>query len=125
MRSVGVIVGLILALGGGYAVFMRAADSTPAGAAPMEQIDTVAIRQTLLTIGSAERQYLVAHGSYGTLEQLDADGLLPGGRAPRGYVLNATTSGADRFTVIATPIDPEKSAWPTLQITESMQVTQR
>lgn len=125
MRSVGVIVGLVLALGGGYAVFLRSAESASAGAAPLEQIDTVAIRQTLLTIGSAQRQYLVAHGSYGTIEQLDAEGLLPGGRAPRGYVLNATASGADHFTVTATPIDPDKQAWPTLQISESMQVIQR
>jgi len=125
MRSVGVIVGLVLALGGGYAVFQRSMASLPAGQAPQAQIDTVAVQQTLLTVGSAQRQYLVAHGSYGTLGQLDAEGLLPGGTTIRGYVLTATASGAEHFTVVATPMDPDKSAWPTLQINESMQVTQR
>jgi hypothetical protein len=125
MRSFGVIVGLILALGGGYAVFMRSVESLPAGVAPQEQIDTLAVQQTLLTVGLAERQYLAAHGSYGTLDQLNSEGLLPGGTTIRGYLLNATTTGGEHFTVIATPVDPDKGDWPTLQISESMQVTQR
>ncbi len=125
MRSVGVIVALVLALGGGYAVFTRSVEGLPSGAGPQEQIDTVAVQQTLLSVGSAERQYLVAHGSYGTLDQLDSEGLLPGGTTVHGYLLHATAAGAGHFTVTATPVDPDKTGWPTLQIDESMQVTRR
>lgn len=125
MRSAGVIAGLVLALGGGYAVFQRSVASLPAGAAPQEQVDTVAVDQVLLRVGQAERQYLVAHGTYGTLEQLAAEDLLPGGTTVRGYLLTATVSGADGFTVTATPADDGKQAWPTLAISESMRVTRR
>lgn len=125
MRSAGVLVALVLALGGGYVVFQRSATNRVSGAAPLEQIDTVAIRQTLIVIGQAERQYLIAHGTYGTLDQLRADDLLSGTATAHGYSLTATVSGAEGFTVTATPSDPARSDWPTLEITDRQTVTQR
>lgn len=125
MRSAGVLVALVLALGGGYAVSQRTHDPLRGGAAPREQIDTVAIRQTLIVIGQAERQYLVAHGTYGTLDQLRADDLLAGSTTAHGYALMATVSGAEGFTVTATPSDPARIDWPTLEITDRQTVTQR
>jgi Tfp pilus assembly protein PilE len=123
MRSFGLI-GLVLVLGIGYYVFNRSA-SGPSQGAPLEQIDTTAIRQRLLTIGQTERQYAATHGAYATLEQLTADDLLPGGTEQRGYTFTATTTGAEHFTITATPTDPNKAGWPTLEITENMQVTER
>jgi hypothetical protein len=43
----------------------------------------------------------------------------------RGYVFNAVPNGAQSFIVTATPTDPNKVGWPTLVVTEAMQVTQR
>lgn len=123
MRAIGLI-GLVIALGVGYYVFNRTA-AGPAGAPPQQQIDTTAIRQRLLAIGQTERQYVATHGSYATLEQLSADELLPGGTEQRGYSFTATTNGSTGFTITATPTDPEKSGWPTLEITETMQVTEK
>ena len=51
------ILGLVLALGVGMFVYQRSAASLPAAESPMEQIDTVAIRQQLLAIAQTERQY--------------------------------------------------------------------
>jgi len=124
MRACGLI-GLIVALGIGFYLFNRSADSGPGGKAPQEQVDTTAIRQRLLAIGQAERQYLATHASYATLEQLSQNELLPGGTEQRGYTFTATAIGNEHFTIIATPTDPNKTGWPTLEITERMEVTER
>ena len=63
-------------------------------------------------------------GKYATLEELAAENLLPGGTEQRGYTYTAQIR-ATGFTVTATPTDPAKRDWPTLEITETMQVTQR
>jgi hypothetical protein len=125
MRSLGLVLSLVLALGVGYFVYQRSATSISSGGSPQEQIDTVAIRQRLLAIGQAERQYLAAHGTYATLEQLGRENLLPGGTEQRGYTFTAEVTGSTGFTITATPTDADKAEWPTLEITESMKVTEQ
>jgi hypothetical protein len=118
--------GLVIALGVGYFVYARSL--TSAGGTqvpPLQQIDVVDIRANLLTIGQAERMYLSAHGTYGTLEELNQDGPPAILTENRGYIFNAVVDGARSFKVIATPADPNKADWPTLGIDETMTVTQR
>src|SRR5262245_55856943 len=83
---------------------------------PQQQVDVVGIKSELLAIGQAERQYLVAHGGYGTLDDLEQEHLLTGGANRRGYVFDVKTDGGENFTVTATPSDPDKQNWPTLAI---------
>jgi hypothetical protein len=126
MRSMASVVGLLVALGGGLFVyrtyFTRAGfDKTP----PQEQIDVIGVRSQLLEIGQAERQYVVAHGAYGTLEQLQQDGP-PGIGAPqRGYMFSVTADGSRAFTATGTPTDASRAGWPTLVLDATMQVSQR
>ena len=118
--------GLTIALGVGYFVYAR--NLTSAGGTqvpPLQQIDVVDIRANLLTIGQAQRTHLAAHGTYGTLEQLNQDGPPAIPTENRGYVFNAVVDGSRSFKVIATPGDPNKASWPTLAIDETMTVTQR
>ncbi|HEY3382520.1 MAG TPA: type IV pilin protein [Vicinamibacterales bacterium] len=124
MRAFG-LVGLIIALGVGFYLYNRSASTGPGGTAPQARIDATAIRQRLLTIGQAERQYLATHGSYATLEQLSQDELLPGGAEQRGYTFTAVATGNEHFTITATPTDANKTGWPTLEITERMEVIER
>lgn len=124
MRFLGLI-GLLLVLGVAFYVYQQSATRSLGDASPEEQIDTVAIRQRLLTIGQAERQYMAAHGKYATLEQLSQEDLLPGGTEQRGYTFSAKLTGGSGFTITATPTDAKKTNWPTLEITESMTVTER
>ena len=119
------ILGVVLALGVGIYLYQQSATSLPGGESPTEQIDTVAIRQRLLTIGETERRYQAANGSYATLEQLSEENLLPGGTEQRGYRFTAVVNGNIGFTITATPVDRNKSGWPTLVVTESMQVTEQ
>ena len=69
-----------------------ACTSQPAPA--QQQIDTIGVRSELLNIGKAEGQYLVAHSTYATLEQLQQDNLLTGGPDRRGYTFSVTSRGA-------------------------------
>ena len=124
MRIFG-FVGLLVVLGCGFYLYQRSATSTLGDTSPQEQIDTVAIRQRLLAIGQTEKQYMASHGKYATLEQLSEDSLLPGGTEQRGYTFTAAVNGATGFTITATPTDDDKADWPTLEITESMKVTER
>jgi hypothetical protein len=124
MRAFGLIAVLIV-LGVGFYVYQqRAATMMPGGASPTEQIDVTAIRQRLLTIAQTERNYQATNGKYATLEELAAENLLPGGTEQRGYQYSAEIRGTG-FTITATPTDPKKQGWPTLEISESMQVTER
>lgn len=124
MRAFG-LVALLIALGAGVYLYTRSTSSGPGGTAPAERIDTTAIRQRLLTLGQAERQYLATHSSYATLDQLQEEGLLVGGTEERGYTLSAVTTGAERFTITARPTDAGKAGWPTLEVTERMEVVER
>jgi hypothetical protein len=124
MRAGAAILGLVLALGGGYFVYNGyLTQGIPGGAPPKQEIDVIGIRSELQVIGQAERQYLVAHGAYGSLAQLQQDDLLPPGANRRGYVLSDSVDGSQGFTITATPSDPEKANWPTLAIDETMQIT--
>jgi hypothetical protein len=122
MRAFGLL-GVVIALCAGLYLYQRSIQEIPEGS-PQQQIDTVAIRQRLLTIAQTERHYQASHGNYATLEQLAAEELLPGGTEQRGYTYSAEISGSS-FTITATPTAEEKADWPTLMIDETMQVTEK
>ena len=122
MRIFGFLAVLIV-LCAGFFIYQRSVEDIP-GQSPEQLIDTTAIRQRLLTIAQTERQYQATNGKYATLEQLAADDLLPGGTEQRGYTYSAVVSGTG-FTITATPTADEKAEWPTLEITERMQVVEK
>lgn len=123
MRAFGLIAVLIV-LGAGFMVYQRSATRVTDAGSPQERIDVTAIRQRLLTIAETERQYQASNGKYATLEELAGENLLPGGTEQRGYTYTADIRAAG-FTITATPSDPAKKEWPTLQVTEGMTVTER
>src|SRR5437763_17218763 len=93
----------------------------PAAPPPQQQVDVVGIRSELLAIGQAERQYLVSHSAYGTIEELVQDKLLTSGANRRGYVFAVQVDGSQGFTVTATPADEDKQSWPHLETKQTMQ----
>ena len=122
MRIFGLL-GVVIVLCVGFFVYQRSAEDIPEGS-PQQQIDTVAIRQRLLAIAQTERQYQASNGKYATLEQLASESLLPGGTEQRGYTFTADINGTG-FRITATPTAADKSEWPTLEVTETMQVTEK
>ena len=124
MRALGLL-GVIVVLGVGYFVVQQSVPTGSSPASPQEQIDVVSIRQQLLTIGQAERQYLASHGTYATLDQLEQDDLLPRGTEVRGYVFTGVAEGSSSFVVTGTAVDEGKADWPVLEIDERMQVVEQ
>jgi hypothetical protein len=122
MRIFGIL-GVVIVLCVGFFIYQRSAESIP-GDSPEQLIDTTAIRQRLLTIAQTERQYQATNGKFATLEELAAADLLTGGTEQRGYTYSAEITGSG-FTITATPTAEDKAGWPTLEITNSMQVTER
>ena len=126
MKSVLTLAGLLVALGVGYFLYTKSLTSAGVADAPPQQtIDTIDIKTNLMNIGQAERIYLVSHGTYGTLEQLQQDGPPALPTENRGYVFSVTANGAQSFTAVATPTDPNKPGWPTLTMDQTMVVTSK
>jgi hypothetical protein len=126
MKGMFTIVGLLLALGVGYFLYTKSLTSAGVGDAPPQQtIDTIDIKTNLMNIAQAERIYVVSHGTYGTLEQLQQDGSSALPTENRGYVFSVTPIGAQSFTAVATPTDPNRPGWPTLTIDQTMVVTSK
>ena len=92
---------------------------------PQEQIDVVSIRAELMQIARAEQRYLVMNARYGTLEELQKEQLLVDAPDRRGYTFTVAINGTDGFTVTASPADPAKTAWPTLSIDQTLQVSEK
>lgn len=126
MKAIAGFLGIVLALG--TAFYLYNAQLTRVGgttASPQEQIDVTGIRMALLEIAQAERTYVAAHGTYGTLEQLRAEGAPALGTDRRGYAFQMELNGSQGFTATATPTDRSKPGWPTLSIDASMQIAER
>jgi hypothetical protein len=120
------IVGLLIALSVGSFIYQTYLQRTNvAQAPPQQQIDIVGIRSALLSIGQAERQYLVAHGTYGTLAQLQQDSPATIGMEQRGYAFDIIPDGSRAFIATATPTDSSKAGWPTLVMDGTMQIRER
>ena len=92
---------------------------------PAEQIDVVSIRAELMQIARAEQRYLVMYSKYGALEELQKEQLLVDAADRRGYTFTVAINGTDGFTVTAAPADPAKTAWPTLTIDQTLQVSEK
>jgi hypothetical protein len=127
MKATAGILGIVLALGAAFYAYN--AQLTSAGgtntASPQEQIDVTGIRMALLEIAQAERTYVAAHGTYGTLDQLRADGAPALGTDRRGYTFQLDLNGSQNFKATAVPTDPSKQGWPILTIDASMQIGER
>lgn len=127
MKATAGFLGIVLALG--TALYLYNAQLTRGSAnmaSPQEQIDVTGIQMALREIAQAERNYVAAHGAYGTFEQLRAEGGSPAlGTDRRGYTFELQLKGSEAFTATATPTDSKKQGWPTLSIDASMQIAER
>lgn len=118
---------MLIALGTAYALYntQLSRSAVTAGASPQQTIDLTSVRSALMEIGQAQRIYLNAHGAYGTLDQLRADGPPSLGQDRRGYAFSVEVDGAQAFTATATPSEPDKPGAPTLVINEKMEISAR
>lgn len=127
MKATAGFLGIVFALGA--ALYIYNAQLTRGGSAsnasPQAQIDVTGIRMALVEIAQAQRTYVAAHGTYGTFEQLRAEGAPALGTDRRGYTFQLELNGSQGFKATATPADSNKPGWPTLSIDASMQIAER
>jgi hypothetical protein len=123
MRSIIGLLSLVLVLVIGYFIYSNQYDGEKKALAPKKQIDLIGVRMDLTEISRAEKLYAALNGSYATLEELQREESIPfQGTENRGYSYEINLEGAERYRITATPIDPEKSDWPTLSIDQTGQV---
>ena len=124
MKATAGFLGIVLALGTAFYLYnaQLTRGAATSASSPQEQIDVTGIRMALVEIAQAQRTYVAAHGTYGTLEQLRADGAPALGTERRGYTFQLDTNGSQSFTATARPSEPGS---PTLSIDASMQIAER
>jgi len=115
--------GLVIVLAIAYLLYAKWAGHSGSASPPQQQIDLVGVKSDLLSLAQAERMYLVANGTYASLDQLQQDGSMAfSATNRRGYDYAAEIDDGEHFKIMATPIDPAKRDWPALFINETMQI---
>lgn len=127
MKATAGFLGIMLALGAALYIYnvQLTRGGSASTASPQEQIDLTGIRMALFEIAQAERHYVAAHGTYGSFEQLRAEGAPALGTDRRGYAFRLELNGSQGFTATATPTEAHRQSWPTLSIDASMQIAER
>jgi Tfp pilus assembly protein PilE len=126
MRAALGLVGLLIVLVIGYLIYSTQIRSVSNDKPLVQQINLVAVRCDLLSLGQAEGLYLASNGSYANLEQLRSSNIMnsfpEGGRS--GYRYTAEVDGAAHFRITASPTDSSKADLSTLSIDETLQISQ-
>jgi len=124
MRAAGGLVGVLLVAAIGLFI-LRAQFTSESGEIipPKQQINSVGVRTTLLSIAQAERLYAASHGTYADISELQSRGFLPfSGNRLHGYRFEARLEGGRHFTIIATRLSIDSTDQKTLSIDETMNI---
>jgi hypothetical protein len=119
-RAFGFIV-LVMAVAAGAYVYTRQVQSvTKVGSNPQTTIDVTAVRNDLLALANAERQYFASNGKYASLDELRTGG---GINIPSraNYSYSAETTGTT-FKIVAVYSGPDTRAPKRLTVDENMTV---
>jgi hypothetical protein len=124
------LAGLLLFVGIGFGIYQYSLKRIPtsdAGTASTQAISLVGVRADLLQIAQAERANIATSNECATLPNLISSGSMTMSRTERdGYSYAVSCYGAN-FTVTAAHPAPSTNAgvrYPTLQIDQSMQITE-
>jgi hypothetical protein len=126
MRAALGLIGLLIVLGIGYAIYTSQIQHVSDGKPLKQQLDLVGVRSDLLSLAQAEKLYLAANCAYATLGQLQRSKMMSsfptGNRAAYEYFVEV--DGANHFQITARPTDPSREDLPILSIDETMQISQ-
>jgi hypothetical protein len=123
MRAALGMVGLLMVLAIGYAIYSTQIQRVTDGKPAIQHINLVAVKSDLLSLAQSERLYLAANASYASLEDLRRSGISNSFPEDRlGYRYAAEVDGAAHFRIIASPKDSSRADLPVLSIDETMQI---
>jgi hypothetical protein len=115
-------ISLIVVVGiGGYLYTKQAQSVTSIGSNPQTTVDVTAVRNDLMAIAKAERNYFASNGKYVSLEELRTGGdiTIPN-RADYSYSAQNTESS---FKIIATYSGSDAKAPKRISVDETMSLT--
>jgi hypothetical protein len=120
-RAFGFVVLVVVVAVGGYVYTRQAVSVTSIGSNPQTSIEVTAVRNDLLALANAERQYFASNGKYVSLDELrtGADITIPT-RANYSYSAQATDT---TFKIIAVYSGPDPKAPKRITIDETMAIT--
>jgi len=118
-RSVGFLMLIIVVAIGGYLYTRQAQSLSTVGSNPETTIDVTAVRNDLLAIAGAERNYFASNGKYATLDELRGDIKIQN-RLNYSYSVQTSDSG---FKITADYSGPDPKAPKQFTIDETMALT--
>src|SRR5262249_50706752 len=120
-RSFGFIALIIVVAIGGYIYLKQAQPVTAVGSNPQTTIDVTAVRNDLLAIAKAERNYFASNGKYASLGELRSNGdvTIPS-RPNYSYSAEAADSS---FKVVAVYSGSDPQAPKRLTVDDTMTIT--
>jgi hypothetical protein len=120
-RAIGFLV-LVITVGiAGYVYMKQTQSITSVGSNPQTTVDVTAVRNDLMGIATAERNYFASNGKYVSLDQLKSSGdiTIPN-RAHYSYSAEANES---TFKIIAVYSGPDPKAPKRLTVDQTMALT--
>jgi hypothetical protein len=120
-RALGFIVLVIVVAVGGYLYMKQAESVTSVGSNPQTTVDVTAVRNDLMAIAKAERNYFASNGKYVSLNELQSGGdITIRNRANYSYSAETTDSS---FKIIAVYSGPDAKAPKRMTVDEMMAMT--
>jgi hypothetical protein len=121
-RAFGFIALIVVVAIGGYLYTKQVQSVTSVGGStPTTTIDVTGVRNDLLALANAERQYFASNGKYASLEELLSNSGIPIPRRPN-YSYSVETA-ENNFKIIATYSGPDPKAPKHIAIDETMAIT--
>jgi hypothetical protein len=120
-RAIGFLV-LVITVGIAGSIYMKQTQSiTAVGSNPQTTVDVTAVRNDLIAMASAERNYFASNGKYLSLDQLKSSGdiTIPN-RANYSYSAETNESS---FKIIAVYSGPDSKAPKRLTVDQTMALT--
>jgi Tfp pilus assembly protein PilE len=120
-RGFGLIMLVVVVAVAGYLYTRQAQSVTSVGSNPQTTVDVTAVRNDLIAIANAERNYFASNGKYASLDELRTSGDLTIRTRPN-YSYSAQTTDST-FKIIAVYSGPDPKAPKRITVDETMAVT--
>ena len=119
-RSFGLVMVVVIGAIGLYLFTRQAQSVTSVGTTPKTVVDVMAVRNDLMAIANAERQYFASNGKYASLDELRMAGVRIPARENYAYSAEITDAA---FRIIAAYSGPDGNAPTSLAVDETMAMT--
>jgi hypothetical protein len=113
-------IGVMIVVGiGAYIYVGQVQTITPRGSSPTAAINVTAVRNDLISIANAERQFFAANGKYATFDELRENSAITSGRGDYSYSAEILSSN---FKITATYSGTDPHAPKRISVDDAMDI---